>query len=210
MHDQYFLQVQARGLVVDRQHDVRFYPDDDTIRRHCRAATRKAQLHHTDQEAVQWLVGNLSQRQPRDRWFFRPKSESQSMLLVSQTAAQRRMLQLYGNKVVGMDATYKTSKWGFPMFMLNIVTNHGHGYPVALFFVEREDGASIAEALQVLANWNPNWQPDYVMVDKSDAEINAMGEVFGEQTKVLLCDFHRLQAWCRWINYSKHGVGAER
>ena len=29
-------------------------------------------------------------------------------------------------------------------------------------------------------------------------------------TQVLLCDFHRLQAWWRWLNKSDHGVGATR
>lgn len=36
------------------------------------------------------------------------------------------------------------------------------------------------------------------MLDKCDAEINAVGQCF-PNTKVLLCDFHRLQAWWRWL-----------
>jgi hypothetical protein len=67
-------------------------------------------------------------------------------------------------------------------------------------------GDSIAEALRMFRTWNPDWQPRYVMADKSDAEKNALTAVFPEST-LLLCDFHRLQAWWRWINDSQHGVG---
>jgi hypothetical protein len=41
------------------------------------------------------------------------------------------------------------------------------------------------------------------MVDKSDAEINAVATAFDNNTKVLLCDFHRYQAWWRWVRAAK-------
>jgi hypothetical protein len=68
------------------------------------------------------------------------------LLLVSQTAKQKRLLRLYGRNVIGLDATYKTNKWGLPMFLLNVVTNHGKGFPVGLFFVEEETGENGSQA----------------------------------------------------------------
>lgn len=43
--------------------------------------------------------------------------------------------------------------------MLTIVDNHGHGYPVAYFFVQREDTAQVADALTRIRQWNPHWKP---------------------------------------------------
>ncbi len=87
---------------------------------------------------------------PEDRWFYQPSNPQldQPFLLVFQSARQRAMLEKYGSTIVGMDATYKTSKWGFPLFLMNVVTNHGKGYPVALFFVQEETGTAIASALE--------------------------------------------------------------
>jgi hypothetical protein len=73
--------------------------------------------------------------------------------------------------VVGLNATYKTTKYGLPLFLVVVETNMGHGYPAAVFLVEKEDQFSIAEALKLIAHSNPGWKPETFMVDKSDAEI---------------------------------------
>jgi hypothetical protein len=109
------------------------------------------------------------------------------------------MLQLYGQTIIGMDATYKTTKWGFPLFLMNVVTNHGNGYPVALFLVQEETGDMIEEAIMILRGWNADWCPSFVMVNKSQQEMNAIQEAFDGQSEAMLCDFHRKQAWWRWL-----------
>ena len=43
------------------------------------------------------------------------------------------------------------------------------------------------------------------MVDYSEAEILALEAVFAG-IQVYLCDFHREQAWVRWVNNTKHGL----
>jgi len=50
----------------------------------------------------------------------------------------------------------------------------------------------------------------FFMVDKSKAEINAVTEVFPADTRLLLCDFHRTQAWWRWIQTDSNGIPAEQ
>ena len=42
--------------------------------------------------------------------------EEQSFILVLQTKQQSKWLQLYGNTITCMDATYKTLRYGFPCF----------------------------------------------------------------------------------------------
>jgi MULE transposase domain len=106
-------------------------------------------------------------------------------LMVTRTCYHR-----YGNTIVGMDATYRTTKYGLPMFVMTVIDNHGHGQPIAMFFVQEENGDSIAEVLHLFKEVNPLFQPSYFMIDKSDMEMNGIKEVYPD-TCVLICDFHR-------------------
>ena len=60
----------------------------------------------------------------------------------------------------------------------------------------------IEEALKA---WNPDWKPAYFMTDYSEAEICALEKSFPCST-VYLCDFHREQAWERWVKDKNHGL----
>lgn len=102
-----------------------------------------------DQESVLQFVESRQQKGPDgDRWFVQQSTATGKFLLLLQTEHQRHMLNLYGSTVVGMDATYKTSKWGFPLFLINVVTNHAKGVPVAMFLVQEETTSMIMTALQ--------------------------------------------------------------
>ena len=77
------------------------------------------------------------------------------------------------------------------------------GYiPVGQFIVEQERALLIAEALMILSELNVDWSPPYFMIDYSEAELNAISSVF-PNSQVYLCDFHREQAWSRWIRSGK-------
>ena len=54
----------------------------------------------------------------------------------------------------------------------------------------------ISEALNVLKEWNSNWNPPFFLCDYSDAEFSALKQAF-PSTTVYGCDFHREQAWTR-------------
>ena len=43
------------------------------------------------------------------------------------------------------------------------------------------------------------------MMDYSEAEMAAVQKLF-PSTQVLVCDFHREQAWERWVKDRKHGL----
>ena len=77
--------------------------------------------------------------------------------------------------------------------------------PVAEFIVEREIASSIAEALKIIAQWNTDWNPPFFMVDYSEAELNGILAVF-PNSEVYLCEFHREQAWTRWIRNGKEAM----
>ena len=85
-------------------------------------------------------------------------------------------------------------------------TNVGYSI-VAEFIVQSEDTDSILEALNIVKQWNPTWSPSYFLCDYSEAEIGALEQAF--TNVVYLCDFHREQAWTRWIRERKHGLSSE-
>ncbi|PIK39505.1 hypothetical protein BSL78_23659 [Apostichopus japonicus] len=71
--------------------------------------------------------------------------------------------------------------------------------------IMEQHGATPVTALNIIREWNPGWPPSYFMVDNCQAEINAL-EIPFPDCKVILCDFHREQAWIRWMRASKHGL----
>ena len=190
--------------------DPRYVPPAERLHRLIALAKRRRRLHKYDLPAVIAWVAEERRRDASTFWDLQTGEQGGTKFrLVLQTKEMRDMLQRYGQHVVCMDATYKTTKWGQPLFLITVVDNHGKGYPAALFVLEDESEASITGALEVIKGWNPGWRPEHVMVDKCDAEINAVESVF-PRAKVLLCDFHRLQAWWRWINKSENGVPPSR
>ena len=79
---------------------------------------------------------------------------------------------------------------------------------VAQFIIQSESIQHIHEVLNVLADWNPQWNPSYFMCDCSEAEIGAIELTF-PSTEIHICDFHREQAWTRWVQDRKHGLQKE-
>lgn len=133
-----------------------------------------------------------------------------------------------------MDATYKTCKVAVPLFFLVVKTNVGYQC-VAAFITQTEDGRSIEEALRLIRNEleREDVTLGSFMVDYSAAEIGAIQKVFpGErirpvvsflsqccvvfschgllllltEAELYLCEFHRKQAWKRWLKRTENGV----
>ena len=76
-----------------------------------------------------------------------------------------------------MDATYKTNKYDWPCFVISVPTNIGF-IPVAMFMVQHERTENISEALKILKDWNPDWEPANFMTDYDEREIGAIESVF--------------------------------
>lgn len=113
------------------------------------------------------------------------------------------MIAKYGKSVSCFDATNKTS-YALPLFLIVVKTSHGY-LIVGVFVAQFETRTCISEALKMFRKWNPNFSPEYWMVDYSHAEINVLNECFPE-SKVVLCDFHREQAWDRWLKRTDSSV----
>ncbi|XP_052778802.1 uncharacterized protein LOC128216275 [Mya arenaria] len=104
------------------------------------------------------------------------------------------------HEVCLLDATYKTTKYDLPLFFVSVNTNVGY-MVVGSFIVPSESSYNIGRGLQVLKAWNPSWNPTYFMTDYDRKEINAIENTF-PGCFTYLCDFHREQAWQRWVGPS--------
>lgn len=111
---------------------------------------------------------------------FKEEMTDNSVMFIHQSKQQMLLLQRYGDYCM-MDATYKTTKYEIPLFLLGVKTNVGYSI-VATFIVASEETSNIAEALSMIKTnmlrRGYTWQPTKFMTDKSVAENNAIRKVF--------------------------------
>ena len=132
------------------------------------------------------VVSNSSYREDLDDEDIRVTSplSYQKFLFVNQTTWQRRLLSKYGNDICLLDATYKATRYALPLFFLAVKTNVDYQVVTSLFVLQDESTDSIKEALQVIKDWNPDWQPSFFMTDFCKEEIHAVEETFPGITKL--------------------------
>ena len=157
----------------------RFYPsrtDLAGLMYRCRRATLQGMM---DQEVLTAQVDAYAKERPGDFWFFRSSSgdDTQTLLLIHQNEWQQRLLARYGQELTFLDATYRTTRYAIPLFFLCVHTNDGY-IVVAIIVVEKEDSASLAEALEQLKAVNQTWHPKGFMVDSSEMEMSAIRTSF--------------------------------
>ena len=70
-------------------------------------------------------------------------------------------------------------RYALPLFFIVVKTNIDYQV-VATFVVESETKNAIAEALQVIKEWNPEFNPRVFMTDYDKAEIGAIRRTFGK------------------------------
>ena len=187
-----------------------YFPTTTDIQNHVYTAQKSLELSKFDQDNLKLKINEWKKLTPSSNFHFRPYTDDnneENLLYVHQEKWQTELLTRYGSSIVLMDATYKTTKYELPLFFITVKTNVGYSI-VADFVVQAETIELISEALQILQNWNPDWKPPCFMTDYSDAEIGAIESTF-PNCRVFLCDFHREQAWERWIKERKHGLSNE-
>ena len=207
--------------------DRAYYPSLQDIRNHINIAKQSLKLSVLDQENALLKTEEWKKISLDTKVFFRPyskesenidpngeclsntpdckDSESDKKLLwIHQEQWQQELLIQYGNTISMIDATYKTTKYDLPLFFVCVKTNMGYCV-VAEFIVESEDALSIQEAIEVLKSWNPEWNPSFFMTDYSESEMLAIESSF-PGIQIYICDFHREQAWERWVKDHHHNL----
>ena len=115
----------------------------------------------------------------------------------------KNMYERYGNHMILLDATYKTTKYALPLFFVVVQTNVN--FQVCCVIVLQEESTEmIAKALKIIKEWNPMVSPKYAFVDFDEREITSLEIVF-ERVKVFLYNFHREQAWHRRTSKVENG-----
>ncbi|CAN7947606.1 unnamed protein product, partial [Ixodes hexagonus] len=201
-----------------------FYPTNDDIVNHIQVALRQERCSDLDQENAAKLIEDLKKQNPDARFFLRPYKEGDdapcdenediqelmtrqcgsTFLFCYQSKFMADILQKYGRSAVCLDATNKTTDYALPLFLLVVKTSLCY-MTVGAFMVQFETSSCIAEALEMFRTWNKELNPEYFMIDCWQAEIAAIKSVF-PQSKIMLCDFHREQAWERWMRRKENGV----
>lgn len=179
------------------------------LRGHIARAVSASKYCNDDQESLRRKIEQRSHDSPTSKFFLRTRDDDKDrkeskFMFDHQEEWQQRLLLRYGSDLVLMDATYKTTKYAIPLFFICVHTNVGYKV-VPEFLCQNEDKECIAEALIIIHGWNPTWRPKCFMVDYSTAEINAIESVF-QEFAVYICDFHREQAWQRWVKAGKNGL----
>ena len=100
-----------------------------------------------------------------------------SLLFVYQSKWKGRLLQKYRNELSFLDATYKTTRYGLPLFFLVVKTN-AYYQIVGTFVCKGESTENITEVLNIIKDWNPGWKPLYFMTYYSDEEITSIETLF--------------------------------
>ncbi|XP_031551338.1 uncharacterized protein LOC116288650 [Actinia tenebrosa] len=209
----------------------RFFPSKTTIKNHMYRAFIKEQLSNIDQKNLEEKIEIWQKESANDKFKFRPYVEEEEkdpttacdgleddvadnvkidlgkrgLLFVHQTKWQQELMLRYGNELTLLDATYKTTKYALPLYFVVVKTNIDYQV-VGSFVIQSETSEAIKEALGILRDWSNNkWSPLYFMVDCAEEEITAIQEIFNN-CQVYICDFHREQAWERWLSKGTNGL----
>jgi hypothetical protein len=163
----------------------RFYPSRSDLT-HLMYRRRKANSRGmNDLDVVRLKINEWSTKHPTDVWLCRQSSggadeshvTQHGLLILHQTAWQRRLLHLYGQDIVYLDAPFKNVRHAQALHLLYVCSNNGP-IVVGAVITENADCASLTEALEVLKSSNPDWMPRGFMVDASDLQISAVLNVF--------------------------------
>lgn len=195
------------GTPPPQKSNKRFHPSPTTIKNHIYIAVIKQRLAKVDQANLLEIVKVWRGPNEDDFFEFRPyvnpPTESENagaegdsveegeleevrvddctsnrgLLFVHQAKWQRRLLNRYGNELCLLDATYRTTKYSLPLYFLVVKTNMEYKV-VASFVTQSETMVAIKEALSVIKNWNPDWNPKHFMVDYAEEEIAAVEDLF--------------------------------
>ncbi|KAL3204122.1 hypothetical protein MRX96_001103 [Rhipicephalus microplus] len=166
-----------------------FFPTHRDISNQIQAVLKKDRFSTVDQENARILIEKIRGEQPESSVVYRPyaarsfvdSSDSDNVEEDVASECEDTLLFCFQTK-----------------FMRSMLKNW-------LFIIQFETAHCITEAFDVSKQWCDNWSPQYWMVDYSKAQISAIKQVFPE-SQISICDFHRLQAWQRWLRRKENNI----
>lgn len=149
-------ELSVSDCVLPKSHDQCYFPTSHTIQNHVHLALVAGRYSGLDQLNLEIKLNKWKEDDPSAHFYFRKCSEAQiiddksqdgdgvkseekestmlnTFLFVHQSQEQQRLLKRYGDMVL-LDATYRTTKYALPLFLVVVRTNVGYK-PVAEFSV---------------------------------------------------------------------------
>ncbi|XP_063418461.1 uncharacterized protein LOC134701264 [Mytilus trossulus] len=127
----------------------RFFPSQRDISNFVYAAKLKGLKAKYDQENLMAHVDEWQKDRPEDKFLFsgsdvntEDTGDSTGFFFLYQSTWQQRLLNLYGNEICLLDATYRTTKYSIPLFFLCVKTNVDYSV-VAVFACQYENSSTI-------------------------------------------------------------------
>ena len=120
------------------------------------------------------------------------------------------------SELVFMDATSSLDRFSCPTFILSTGSAAG-AIPLGVFVVSDESASTIAAGLNLLKSIMPSGAfygrgcengPELILIDEQSAQREALRQVW-PGTRQLLCLFHYLQRWWRWLWEKKQEIDLE-
>ena len=147
-----------------------------------------------------------------------PAADKQPLILAICTPIMARAHRYVrqASKLVFMDATSSLDRFSCPTFILCTGSAAG-AVPLGVFVVSDESASTIAAGLNLLKSVMPSDAfygrgceigPELILTDEQAAQHEALRLVW-PNSRQLLCLFHYLQRWWRWLWEKKQDVDLE-
>ena len=85
-----------------------------------------------------------------------------------------------------IDSTYNTTVYDLTLLVLCVLTNISYVSVASLLIYDKQQ-ESIAVAMRVNADWNPDWKPSHVMTDFHKGQTAAVASIFPGNCVELTC-----------------------
>ncbi|XP_030846975.1 uncharacterized protein LOC100890866 [Strongylocentrotus purpuratus] len=179
-------------------------PEDADIRYHVQAA----QVIHTYSKLqprdLEDHVAQLKLVHEDHNVFFRKQSFRESVLLVHQTVEQQQTIASYPTEKYFLDSTCKTTEGALPLILLSVQANGSHQI-VGSAILQEKSSRLMQEALEIFKSWNPTWKPVSFTAEFEEEDIEGVKKAF-HGVPILLCDYHRVSAWSKWITETRNFI----
>jgi len=107
--------------------------------------------------------------------------------------SSKALMENLSKGVFEVDGTYRLTKNNYPWVVSGAVDKRGQFHPIAFMISNQETDDSFRSffngIVETATRMDDEFDPDYIMMDASDATYNAAKEVFPYAT-ILMCYFH--------------------
>lgn len=151
-------------------------------------------------------------------WDIKPESSPDTPLVLAVCTplmARAHTLLRQAGELVYCDSTASLDRYNCPTFIMSTASSGG-GIPLGVVITSGESENTLTESFSHVRSVLPsnafygrgNDGPQLFITDDSEAEKNALANIWPE-AKQLLCIFHCLQCWWKWLWDNTHGISKE-